>query len=139
MTRNVRGASRVLLAVVLVLIIAVAFAGLYLFLTLPKSVVSFPVSFTIGADLERRELIVPVLHEWVQVEVVVNSGNLLWTAKILEQDDVLWDHNTHQGDQTTYRSDWVKLPSGNYNFTFATVGIGSLDAEIRITSKGGFW
>jgi len=139
MTGNVRGISRALKVIVLIIIVAVAAASLYLLLTFPKSVVSFPVSFTIGADVEHKEFSVPILHEWVQVEVVVNSGNLLWTAKILQQDDVLWNHNAHQGDQTTYRSDWVRLQSGDYNFTFATAGIGSLDAEIKVTSKGGFW
>jgi hypothetical protein len=139
MTGNVMGMSRALKVIVLVIIVGVASTGLYLLLTFPKSVVSFPVSFTIGADVERREFSVPILHEWVQVEVVVNSGNLLWTAKILQQDDVLWNHNAHQGDQTTYRSEWVRLQSGDYNFTFATAGIGSLDAEIRVTSKGGSW
>ncbi len=139
MTVNVKGVSRALKVIVLIVIVAVASASLYLLLTFPKSVVSFPVSFTIGADFERKEFNVPILHEWVQVEVVVNSGNLLWTAKILQQDNTLWTHNAHQGDQTTYRSEWTRLQSGNYNFTFATAGIGSLDAEIKVTSKGGSW
>ena len=139
MTGNVRGISRALKVIVLIIIVAVAAASLYLLLTFPKSVVSFPVSFTIGADVERKEFSVPILHERVQVEVIVNSGNLLWTAKILQQDNTLWNHNAHQGDQTTYRGDWVRLQSGDYNFTFATAGIGSLDAEIKVTSKGGSW
>jgi len=127
MTRNARGMSRALKVIALVIIVGVASASLYLLLTFPKSVVSY------------KEFSVPILHEWVQVEVIVNSGNLLWTAKILQQDNVLWNHNAHQGDQTTYRSDWVRLQSGDYNFTFATAGIGSLDAEIKVTSKGGSW
>lgn len=113
--------------------------GLFLLLTFPKSAVSFTVSFTIGADVERREFSVPVLHSSAQVEVIVNSGNLLWTARIQQQEDVLWSHTAHQGGQTTYQSEWISLPSGNYNFTFATAGIGSLDAEIKVTSKGGIW
>lgn len=131
--------TRLLMVVVLIIIIGGAGFGLYIFLTYPRSVVNFPVSFTIGADVEHREFSVPILHEIVQVEVVVNTGNLLWTASILQNGDVLWSHAAHQGGQTTYRSDWVRLPSGNYNFTFVTAGIGTLDAEIQVTSKGGFW
>ncbi len=110
-----------------------------MFLTSPRSVVNFPVSFTIGADVERMEFNVPIFHDSVQIKVIVDNGNLLWTASILRQDNVLWSHAAHQGGQTTYSSDWVQLPSGDYNFTFATAGIGSLDAEILVTSKGGFW
>ncbi len=139
MKKDVKGLSRALMVIMLIVIVGVASTGLYLFLTFPKSVVSFPVSFTIGADVERREFSIPVLHDRVQVEIVVNNGNFLWTAKILRQDETLWSHGTHQGDQTTYSSGWVRLQSGNYNFTFATAGIGSLDAEITVTSKGGFW
>jgi hypothetical protein len=139
MRKNAKGKSRTLMVVVFIIIVGAASTSLYSLLTFPKSVVGFPVSFTIGADVERREFSVPILQEWVQVEVIVNSGNLLWTAKILRHDDILWSHNAHQGGQTTYRSEWIRLQSGNYNFTFATAGIGSLDAEIKVTSKGGFW
>lgn len=139
MTQRIKGMTRALMVVVLIIIIGGAGIGLYTFLTYPRSVVNSTVSFTIGADVERREFSVPILHETVQVEVVVNNGNLLWTANILQHGDVLWSHVAHQGEQTTYRSDWVRLPSGDYNFTFATAGIGSLDVEIQVTSKGGFW
>ncbi|UCE96311.1 MAG: hypothetical protein JSV51_01500 [Candidatus Bathyarchaeota archaeon] len=137
--QRIKGMTRVLMPVVLIVIIGSAGIGLYLFLTYPRSVVNFTVSFTIGADVERREFSVPILHETVQVEVVVNSGNLLWTASILRCSAGLWSHAAHQGGQTTYRSDWILLPNGNYNFTFATAGVGTLDAEIRVISKGGFW
>jgi hypothetical protein len=73
------------------------------------------------------------------VEVTVNSGTLLWTAQILSQSETLWTHATHQVGKTTYKSDWIKLSSGHYNFTFVTVGLGSLEADIKVTSKGGFW
>lgn len=139
MTKRIKGMTRSLMVVVLIIIIIGACIGLYTVLTYPRSAVNFTVSFTIGADVERREFSVPILHETVQVEVVVNNGNLLWTANILQHSDVLWSHAAHQGGQTTYQSDWIRLPSGDYNFTFATAGIGSLDAEIQVTSKGGFW
>jgi len=54
MTRNARGMSRALKVIALVIIVGVASASLYLLLTFPKSVVSFPVSFTIGADVEHK-------------------------------------------------------------------------------------
>ncbi len=139
MAKQVKGIARVLLVIVLIIIIGGAVAGLYMVLAYPRSVVSFPVSFTIGADIERKEFSVPIFHETVQVQVIVNNGNLLWTASILQENAVLWSHAAHQGGQTTYQSDWVQLPSGSYNFTFATAGIGSLEAEIKVTSKGGFW
>ena len=45
----------------------------------------------------------------------------------------------HKGGKTTYISEWIQIHSGHYNFTFATAGLGTLSAEIRVTSKGGFW
>jgi hypothetical protein len=139
MTQRVKGTTRTLKVLALIVIVGGASIGIFMFLTYPRSVVNFPVSFTIGADVERRKFSVPILHEFIQVEVAVNSGNLLWTASILQHDDILWSHAAHQGDQTTYQSGWIRLPSGDYNFTFATAGIGSLDAEIQVTSKGGLW
>lgn len=134
-----RKISKTWIVVLIVAALVVTTLGTYATLTFPRSVVSFPVSFTIGADVEHREFDVPVLHEWVEVEVVVSSGTSLWTAKILVEDDVLWSHTAHQGDQTSYKSGWIKLPSGHYTFKFVTAGLGSLEAEIKVTSKGGFW
>ncbi len=133
-----KGISKTLLIVVLVAVIAAASTGVYSVIAYPRIMVSFPVSFTFGADVERQEFSVPILHDSVQVEVVVNSGNMLWTAKILSLDDILWSHSAHQPGQTVYRSEWIGLSSGNYNFTFAA-GLGPLEAEIKVTSKGGFW
>ena len=113
--------------------------GVFAALTYPRNVLGFPVSFMVGAQTERKEFNVPVLHSLVQVQVVVSSGTALWAAKILSQDSELWSHRTAQGGQTTYNSGWMQIASGNYNFTFATVGFGTLDAEITVSSKGGFW
>lgn len=123
------------IAVVLVVVVSVAFLAL----TYPRVLVSFPVSFTIGANVKRVEFEVPFLHEHVKVEVHVQSGNALWRAEILDDGNVVWSHAASQSGQTTYSSEWIKLSSGRYNFTFATVGLGSLEAEVKITSKGGFW
>lgn len=108
-------------------------------LTYPKTVVSFPVSFTIGANVEDRELDISPLHGWAQVEVIVNSGTALWTATIKNQDENIWDHRASQVGQTIYKSEWIEISSGQYNFTFATAGFGELHANIKVTTKGGFW
>lgn len=123
------------IATALIVVLLVAYSAL----TYTRVLVDFSVSFTIGADSRHVEFEVPFLHEYVKVEVSVHSGNSLWTAKILNGDDVLWSHATSQREQTTYSSEWIRLPSGRYNFTFATAGLGSLEAEIKLTSKGGFW
>ena len=126
-------------ALLLVTVIVGAFFIAYMAITYPRVIVSFPVSFTIGADVKRVEFEVPFLHSWIKVEVFVNSGTALWTAKILSNDTTLWSHTASQSGQTIYSSKWIKISSGHYNFTITTAGIGSLEAEVRITSKGGFW
>lgn len=123
------------LTVTLIMVLAVA----YFLVTYPRVLVDFTVSFTIGADIKRVEFEVPFLHGYVRVEVYVQSGNALWNAKILSGDEVLWNHAASQGGQTTYSSEWIRLSSGRYNFTFATAGLGSLEAKVKLTSKGGFW
>ena len=139
MGKSSRKTSKTLRVVVLIAVLVVVALGVYAALTYPKTVVSFPVSFTIGADVEHREFNVPLLHGWAQVEVIVSGGTALWTAKITLQNETIWSHNARQGGQTTYKSGWIELPSGHYNFTFATAGLGSLEAEIKVTTKGGFW
>jgi len=131
--------SRGLKIAVLIIVLIIAAVGAFAVLTYPKTVLSFPVVFTIGAQTENKEFNVPMLHGRVQVQVLVSSGTALWAAKILSDDSDLWSHSAAQGGQTTYNSGWMQLASGNYNFTFATVGFGSLDAEITVSSKGGFW
>ena len=89
LTEKTKGISKALVAIMIVIVLA-ASVGFYLLLTFPRNSVDFPVSFTIGADVERVEFSVPVLHGWVQVEVVVSSGNLVWTAKILRGNNMMW-------------------------------------------------
>lgn len=131
--------NRNLKIVATIIIIVIATVGIYGALTYPRTVLAFPVSFTIGADVKREQLDVPFLNDWVQVEVTINSGSALWTARILNQEETVWSHAAAQGGQTTYNSGWIQIASGTYNFTFATAGAGSLSAEITVTSKGGFW
>lgn len=123
------------LALMVVVVLVVA----YFVVTYPRVLVDFTVSFTIGADVKRVEFEVPFLHDYLKVEVYVSSGNVLWTAKLLSGDATLWSHTASQSGQTTYGSEWIKLSSGRYNFTFATAGLGSLEAHVKLTSKGGFW
>jgi hypothetical protein len=139
MEKTTKKTSKTLKIVALIFVILFVSVGIYAALTSPRTIVSFPVSFTIGADVERKEFDVPMLHSFVQVEVAISTGSALWTASILNHDDTLWTHTAAQGGQTTYRSEWIQIPSGHYNFTFATAGLGTLAAEIKVTSKGGFW
>lgn len=139
MEKTVRKTSRRMKIAVLILILIIAAVGVFAALTYPRTLLSFPVSFTIGAQTERLEFNVPMLHSWVQVQVIVNTGTALWSARILSQNSELWSHGAAQGGQTTYNSGWIQLANGNYNFTFATVGLGTLDANIVVSSKGGFW
>ena len=133
------GKTKTLRSVVLIAVLVVVALGVYAAITYPKTVVSFPVAFTIGANVEHKEFDMPLLHGWTQVEVIVSSGTALWTANIILQDETIWSHTAHQGGQTTYKSGWIELPSEHYNFTFATAGLGSVEAEIKVTTKGGFW
>ncbi len=82
----------------------------------------------------------PILHDKTHAEVSISSGSALWGASLTDVNgSKIWEHAKAQGDQTVYNSDWLTLPSGSYNFTFGTIGIGELHASVRVTSKGGFW
>ncbi len=80
-----------------------------------------------------------LLDDEVQVQVTVHSGAALWRAQIRSGDQVIWTHSAAQGEQQSYNSGWISLPSGSYNFTFGTIGVSSLDATATVTSKGGVW
>jgi hypothetical protein len=128
---------KVIAAVLIVVIVATV---LYSALTSLRAVVDFQVSFTVGADQEQKEFDIPLLHDKAQVEVAVISGAALWRATITDTNgNEIWSHSKAHGDSTTYESGWLALTSGHYNFTFGTLGIGNLDASVKVTSKGGFW
>ncbi len=122
------------LAAIAVFIVA-AFAGL----TYPRIVISIPVSLTIGADSTTATLDQPLLCDKVQVQVAIENGAALWRAQILNGDQVVWEHSAAQSEQQSYSTGWIHLPTGTYNFTFGTLGIGSLEAQATVTAKGGFW
>ena len=133
---NHENCSEIAVAVVAVLLAIVGILGAF---TFPREVLTFPVSFTIGADVKRELMEVRFMNDRIMVEVLISSGSALWNARILNGEETVWSHSAAQGGQTTYNSGWLQISSGSYNFSFATAGAGSLSAEITVTSKGGFW
>jgi SH3-like domain-containing protein len=134
------GASTFLKIIAIVVAVVVLIAAVFVALTFPRTVVEFPVSFTIGIDREQRQIGIPWLHDKAQVEVAVTNGSSLWRASITNSSgDEVWSHSALQGEQTTYTSGWIAMSGASYNFTFSTIGAGSLDATIKIISKGGIW
>jgi len=126
--------SRALKALVLIVIIVAAVFSVYAAVTFPRTVVSFPASFTAGITTKHEKFDVPWLHKLLQVEVNVQSGTAMWYAEITSGDGTIWSHHG-SGD---YVDHWIVISPGHYNFTFWISG-GSLDAEIRVITKGGFW
>jgi len=125
------------LAVVIAVIIVII--GAYAVWTYPRAVVNFPVAFTAGSDVIKQPFTVPTLDNQVQVTVTVQSGTAIWRASILTDNNTLWSHTATQGGMTTYSSGWMTLQPGNYNFSFGTIGIGGVNAQVTVTAKGGVW
>src|SRR4030067_3650824 len=124
--------SVIVLTAILIIIIAIA---AHAAITYPRTTASISVSFTIGADSKTVTLNQPFLDDKAQIQVSVQNGAALWRAQILSGDQVIWEHSAAQGEQLSYNSGWIQLPSGNYNFTFGILGGDSLDAEATVTSK----
>ena len=131
--------SKAIIAVFVIVIILVAAFAFYAGETYPRTAVSVQVAFTVGADTKTTMFNQPFLDDKVQVQVTVHSGAALWRAQIKNGDQVIWEHAAAQGEQQSYSSGWIQLSSGNYNFTFGTIGIGSLNAAATVASKGAFW
>ena len=129
--------SRAATASIAVAVIVLVVSALYAGLTYPRTIVTVPVSFTVGADVTSTQFDQPALNNRVQVQVSVESGLALWQARILDGDQVMWEYATGQSGQQSYDSGWIYLPSGNYNFTFGAIG--ALDAMVTVSTKGGFW
>jgi hypothetical protein len=126
------------LTIIFAVVVFAAFA-VYAGVTYPRSVVSIPVSFTVGADQKTVSFSQPYPDDRVRVQVTVQSGAALWQAQISRGNQTVWEHASGQGDHSSYDSGWLKLASGDYVFSFRTVGVGSLDAVAAASSKGGFW
>ncbi len=131
--------SKSIMALAAIVIIIVAAFAIYAGVTYTRTTANIPVSFTIGADTKTAAFNQPFPDDKTQVQVAIQNGAALWRAQILSGDQVIWEHSAAQGEQQSYNSGWIQLPSGSYNFTFGTIGIGSLDATATVTSKGGFW
>lgn len=131
--------SKSVLGIALIVIIIVAAFAVFSIVTYPRITANIPVSFTVGVDSKTITLDQPFLDDKVQVQVAVQNGAALWRAQIKNGDQIIWEHSTAQGEHQSYSSGWIQLASGSYNFTFGTIGIGSLDATATVTSKGGFW
>ncbi len=132
------GKSKSILAIVSIVIIIVAAFGIYAGVTYPRTTANTQVSLTVGADKKTIAFDQPFLDDKAQIQVTIHTGAALWRAQILNGDQVIWEHSAAQGEQQSYNSGWISLPSGNYNFTFGTIG-GSLEAVATVSSKGGFW
>jgi hypothetical protein len=122
-----------------VIVIVIAVVAIFAGVTFPRTTANIPVSFTIGADSKTIMFDQAFLDDKAQIQVSVQNGVALWRARILSGGQVIWEHSAAQGEQQSYSSGWIQLPSGSYNFTFGTIGLGSLDAKASVTSKGGFW
>ena len=131
--------SKTVMAVAAIIIVLAAAFAVYAGATYPRTIVSIPVSFTIGADLTTGGFDQSILNDQAQVQVAVQNGAALWNAQILSGNQVVWEHTAALSEQQSYSSGWIQLPSGSYNLTFGTIGIGSLDATFSVSSKGGFW
>lgn len=113
--------------------------GVYTLMTYPITAISFPVSFTIGADTKHEALEISVLQSHVRIDVVVVTGSTWWTAKIFQDDTEVWSHSMTQNDQTVFQSDWIELQPGSYNFTYTAASLAALDLDVTVITKGGFW
>jgi L-2-hydroxyglutarate oxidase LhgO len=122
-------------AILAVVLIAAGFAAW----TYPRDVVTIPVSLTIGADVVQKTFTVPAADNAVQLEVTVSSGGALWSAEIDTGNATVFLYRTAQGGQTTYTSEWIIVGAGDYSIRFATIGVGSLNAQVTVRAKGGFW
>jgi hypothetical protein len=130
--------SRSIIAFSLIIVILVAAFAVYAGWTYPRTVLTIPVSFTLGANVTNTKFDQLALDSKVQVTVSVETGTSLWRARILNGDQIIWEHTATQTEQTSYNSGRIDLPSGPYNFTFGTIG-GALNAKVAVASKGGFW
>jgi len=133
--------SRTLKIVAVIMIAVIAVTVAYVAITFPHTIVNFPVAFSVGPDQVKTEFELPALHDKVQVQVTLSGNSTSWGAAIEDVNGVeLWAYRgSAQTNQTIYHSAWTTIPSGRYNFTFSSITKESLNAEISITSKGGFW
>ncbi len=80
MQTNSRSSRLVKGIVIIIMIIAVVSIAFILW-TYPRSTLSFPVTFTIGAANQEKVFDVPAFDNSVQVQVKINNGASLWQAR----------------------------------------------------------
>jgi hypothetical protein len=128
------------IGIVAVLVVIVVVAGLYFGLTYPMQMVDVQVSLTAGVDSQTKQFQMPVLQDKAQVQVTVTSGTVLWSVRIVASNgSQVYSYTATTSAQTTYTSQWITLPQGTYNVTMQSAGIGSLSANMKVTTKGGIW
>ena len=101
--------SKAVIALIAVAIIAVVVFGIYADITYPRTIVSIPISITIGADSTTTTVDQQFLNDKVRAQVKVENGAALWRAQILNGTDVVWEHAAAQGEQQSYNSGWIQL------------------------------
>ena len=122
--------SKAVIALAAIVIIVASFA-VYAGEIYPRTTVNTQVSFTVGADSKTTAFNQPFLDDKAQVTVTIHNGAALWRARILSGDQVIWEHTAAQGEQQSYNTGWIQLPSGSYTFTFGTTISIKLQAFIK--------
>lgn len=95
--------SKTLIAIAAIVIIVVAVFVVYAGVTYPKTVVSVPLSFTIGADSTSTAFDQPYLDDKVRVQVTIQNGEAVWRARIFSGDQLIWEHRAAQGEKQRRR------------------------------------
>ncbi len=131
--------SKVVIGIAAVALILIIGFAVYTGLTYPRAILAVPISFTIGAEVATEEFDQPILNHKVQVQIAVENDAALWRARSLNGDQILREHTAAQREQTSFDSGWIDLGEGHYNFTFGTIGIGSLKAVVTVSARGSFW
>ncbi len=132
--------SKIVKIAAAIVIVIVAVTGILIALTYPREVFSYQASFNIGYASTQQQFQIPILDNQAQVQVTITSGSTLWSTTITASNGTqVFSHVASQASQTSYTSDWIILSSGNYNVTFQTLGVGDVQAIVKVNAKGGFW
>jgi hypothetical protein len=74
----------------------------------------------------------------VGILLLLQGSNMLFEMNPLTVSPRAWlEPHCLQSSQTTFISDWIRLSSGRYNFTFATAGLGSLEVKLSLHLRAG--
>ena len=81
--------SKATIALVIIVVIILAGFALYAGLTYPRTILTIPVSFSVGADEKTVVFDQPFLDDKTQAQVTIENGAALWQAKITSQNQVV--------------------------------------------------